>query len=376
MSATFFVRCGAEIRPHRNEHQPTSPAPAADSGFVGVASRTAQPGGRQSSFGQPTSHGFTLVELLVVIAIIGILVALLLPAVQAAREAARRSQCTNNLKQIGIALQNYETVHKQFPAGRFGCDTWTGQPCVGLPVSERVGASLFVAILPFLEEQTLFDEFNKEKFVGGPWLTSSGGDLTWLTRYETAIRARPSVFVCPSDEAPECCVPDGTLIVGESHYLSGRVTCAATGNYAGVMASMEGPPDNSYLVKLGSGAFLYVKKLGLREFTDGLSSTLFVGEGIVTDTADGSGIVWNLGYRFSTLRTTVNPINTPPGKGIVTTAANRVPMNGAFQSRHPGGAQFVFGDAHVAFLDDNIDLLRVFAPLATRNGEETIDVRY
>lgn len=338
--------------------------------------RSGSKGQRRVSFEQTCLGAFTLVELLVVIAIIGILVALLLPAVQAAREAARRSQCSNNLKQIGLALQNHAATYKQFPAGRLGCDTWAGEPCQGLTVAERVGASMFVTILPYLEEQPLFDDFNKENFVGGPWPTRAGGELAWLTNYADAIAARPEVFVCPSDEAPEFCVPDGTLIVGESHYLSGRVTRAATGNYAGVMASMEGPPDNSYFVKLGSGAFLYVRKLGLREFTDGLSSTLFVGEAIVTDTKDGGGIVWNLGYRFSTLRTTVNPINTPPGKGILTTAANRVPMNGAFQSRHPGGAQFVFGDAHVVFLDDNIDHLRVFAPLATRNGAETLSESY
>lgn len=327
---------------------------------------------RCSNSTQPCNRqrAFTLVELLVVIAIIGILVGLLLPAVQAAREAARRSQCTNNLKQIGLALQNHASTHGEFPAGRLGCDNWPGQPCQGVPTDERVGASFFVTILPYLEEQSLFDDFSKQNFVGGPWVTASGGSLTWLTNYSDAIAARPNVFVCPSDEAPPCAVPEGTLIVGESHYLSGRVTCAATGNYAGVMASMEGPPDNSYLVKLGSGAFNYKKTLGIRQFTDGLSNTLFVGEAVVSDTKDGGAIVWNLGYRFSTLRTAANPINTPTGKGIVTTAANRVPMNGAFQSKHPAGALFVFGDAHVDFIGENIDHLRVFAPLATRNGGE------
>jgi prepilin-type processing-associated H-X9-DG protein len=235
---------------------------------------------------------------------------------------------------------------------------------------------MFVAILPFLEEQELFDVFYQDRFIGGPWVTKAGGDVTWLARYEEAIAARPSGFVCPSDSPPGCCELDGFVVVGESQFMSGRVTCAATGNYAGVMASMEGPPSNSYAVKLGSGSFLYIKKLGLREFTDGLSSTLFVGEAVVSNTASGGAIVWNLGYRFSTLRTAVNPINTPTGKGTTTTASNRPPMNGAFQSTHPGGAQFVFGDAHVVFLDDNIDHLRVFAALATRNGSETIGEAY
>jgi prepilin-type processing-associated H-X9-DG protein len=118
-----------------------------------------------------------------------------------------------------------------------------------------------------------------------------------------------------------------------------------------------------------------LKKLAAREYPDGLSTTLFVGEAIVGDTKSGGGIVWNLGYRFSTLRTARNPINTPTGAGVITTAADRPPMNGAFQSRHPGGALFVFGDGHVDLLNENIDHLRVYAALATRNGSEVIDQR-
>jgi len=317
------------------------------------------------------NHGFTLVELLVVIAIIGVLVALLLPAVQAAREAARRSQCSNNLKQIGLALHNHASAHKDFPAGRLGCDTQAGNPCAGVAAADRLGPSFFVAILPYLEQQSLYNQYSLDGFVGAPWATRAGGDISWVSRYRDALATRPEVFVCPSDTAPVCGEPDGFLIVGESHYLPFG-TCAATGNYAGVMASMEGPPSNSYDVKMGSGSFLYLRKLRPRDITDGLSNTLFVGEAVVSNTASGGAIVWSLGYRFSTLRTAVNPINTPTGRGILTTASGRVPMNGAFQSQHPGGSQFVFGDGHVGFLSENIDHLRVYAALATRNGEEVI----
>ena len=103
-------------------------------------------------------------ELLVVIAIIGILVALLLPAIQAAREAARRSQCVNNEKQIGVALLNYESTRKKFPAGRHGCDD-SVQPqyagCEAVPTIEPSEMSTFVKILPFLEEQALYDRLTK-----------------------------------------------------------------------------------------------------------------------------------------------------------------------------------------------------------------------
>src|SRR5881396_964674 len=101
-------------------------------------------------------RGFTLVELLVVIAIIGILVALLLPAVQAAREAARRSQCGNNLKQIGLAMHNYEDTWKVFPPARVGCDGSNTYQCTGantIPANQGLGA--LAAILPFAELQTV-----------------------------------------------------------------------------------------------------------------------------------------------------------------------------------------------------------------------------
>src|SRR5215510_8400497 len=103
---------------------------------------------------QPSRHrsGFTLIELLVVIAIIGVLVALLLPAVQAAREAARRAQCTNNLKQIALAVATYEDSLKIYPTGRMGCDCWTDDVCGTRPSSTRPGTSAFVLILPQVEQ--------------------------------------------------------------------------------------------------------------------------------------------------------------------------------------------------------------------------------
>src|SRR4051812_14462593 len=155
--------------------------------------------------------GFTLIELLVVIAIIGVLIALLLPAVQAAREAARRGQCSNNLKQIGLALQNFASTNKTFPAGRYGCDTDNVGDCTSVPTANRVGPSMFVAILPQVEEQSLYDVFNQDRFVGGPWVTTAGGDITWVPKYKDAIATRPSVFVCPTDQAPPCCEMDGAV---------------------------------------------------------------------------------------------------------------------------------------------------------------------
>lgn len=132
-----------------------------------------------------SQQGFTLVELLVVIAIIGILVALLLPAVQAAREAARRAQCTNNLKNIGLAMVNYESSKRAFPAGRYGCDTFGTDICSGVAQEDRVGPSAFVAILPYLEEVSLFDQFSQNNFKNGPWPSRNGSTSTaWVALSE------------------------------------------------------------------------------------------------------------------------------------------------------------------------------------------------
>lgn len=315
--------------------------------------------------------GFTLVELLVVIAIIGILVALLLPAVQAAREAARRSQCSNNLKQIGLAMLNHESTHKVFPAGRYGCDNTNTRDCDGKTVQQRVGPSAFVALLPQLEEEALFEQFSQDNFDGGPWVTKEGGDVAWLPRYADAIAARPGAFVCPSDDSLPCCeVSPDAVIVGESHFLSRSATCAATGNYA-LCAGTNGPPGTFWGATKhdNTGAFVYVQRFAPRKFTDGLATTIFVGEAIETHTLNNA-LVWNLGYRHSSLRSTVNPINTPPGFPIYSNLYNRR-MNAAFQSQHAGGAQFVFGDAHVELINESISQA-AYEALATRAGADLV----
>src|SRR5688572_2084307 len=149
--------------------------------------------------------GFTLVELLVVIAIIGVLVALLLPAVQAAREASRRASCVNNLKQIGIALANFESAKKKYPQARNsdGAETKTCSACKALPNNVRLqGTSGFVSILPYLEEQGLYDLAKVDK--DGIWYWGSDNAL-WNAWQDAPrlkmIGMRPQVYVCPSDKS-------------------------------------------------------------------------------------------------------------------------------------------------------------------------------
>ncbi|WP_296452838.1 DUF1559 domain-containing protein [Rubinisphaera sp.] len=297
--------------------------------------------------------GFTLIELLVVIAIIAILVALLLPAVQQAREAARRSQCKNNLKQIGLALANYESTHRIFPPGRLGCDGITAGPCNGNPDYTRVGISGFVMILPQLEESALYDLFD---FNDIPY---TGYSTTWAAKNEQAIETRPSVYVCASDVSQ-----DSVQITSGSTTLD-----AATGSYAfmhGTLGPSQGIGTN---VKINNtGSFMYKTPYTIADITDGLTNTIFVGE-VTKAHTDESRNVWSeAGRHQSSLRTADNPVNTPPGTGI-TTSPYGTPLNGAFSSEHAAGCQYLFGDGHVSFLSENLSL-SIYKALATREGNE------
>ncbi|MBN1912216.1 MAG: DUF1559 domain-containing protein [Pirellulales bacterium] len=300
---------------------------------------------------------FTLVELLVVIAIIGILIALLLPAVQAAREAARRIQCSNHLKQIGLALANYEGVHKVYPPGRVGHDE---HGSASLAPEQKVGTSGMVMILPQLELQSIYDMFDFNK---GPWPYGS----SWLATMADAIAQRPPVFVCPSDEAEPYSIEPKVNTAYSTYGLP-----AATGSYAFCSGSIGAAGGLEQDIKYdNTGVFYYVVSHSVRDITDGVSKTFFAGEVFAGHTQDSSNI-WSRGLReMDTLRSTSNPMNSWPGDPIAMTNYG-LHVNGAFASRHPGGANFVFGDGHVAFVEENIDAF-VYMGLSTRNGQEAIN---
>jgi len=297
-------------------------------------------------------RAFTLVELLVVIAIIGVLVALLLPAVQAAREAARRTQCSNNLKQLVLALDVYEDALKAYPQGRVGCDGITDGPCSGEPNIQRVGTSGFVMLLPYLEATNLYNTFD---FNDGPW----GQTSTWEAKNASAVAMRPKFIVCPSDNS-------------QPSVTTGNVT-AATGSYAFVHGRLGPGQGISSTMKLyNTGMFNYRISQKRADATDGLSNTMFVGEVIDAHT-NLSRNIWTEGGRHeSCMRTTENAVNTKPGTGI-TTSPYGIPLFGGFGSRHPAGAQFAFGDGHVSYISDNI-ALDVYRALSTRSGQEAVSV--
>ncbi|HTN73772.1 MAG TPA: DUF1559 domain-containing protein, partial [Pirellulaceae bacterium] len=169
-------------------------------------------------------NAFTLVELLVVISIIGVLVALLLPAVQAARESARRMQCTNNLKQLSLAIVNYHASMNRYPPGRMGCDCWTDDVCKNNTDIQRAGSSGFAMILPQLEQQSLYDQIGWKKGAVYPTDCVDSTENGWNTGLTDLLKIRPKVFVCPSDNSKP--IPDG----GSS----------STGSYA-LCAGSQGP---------------------------------------------------------------------------------------------------------------------------------------
>jgi len=316
--------------------------------YVGVASRAAL---RPPRLGGPTSvQGFTLVELLVVIAIIGILVALLLPAIQAARESARRTACVNNLKQQATAIANFELTKKHLPPARLGPDSTNANEVFHLktPV-ERSGASGFVLMLPYLEEQALFEQLEIDTKNG---LYPAGVfSAFWRTpEREAALHTSLNVLRCPSTTSPPH---------SESPAYGSWTQKPAVGSYA-FCAGHRGPnskhPVRACMTKHhNTGAHLYWNTVKLAQVTDGTSKTISIGE-VIEEHTQSSSNVWSHVLRYADCyRVTDVPLNTPPNVDAKVVGENTANVNGAFASRHPGGAQFTFLDGHVEFVTENID---------------------
>ena len=278
-------------------------------------------------------RGFTLVELLTVIAIIGVLIALLLPAVQAAREAARRTSCQSNLRQIGIALHSYLSLHGCFPPGYLAnANTYT---------SPHWSWSAF--LLPHLEEQSLYDVLgvNTQEFGGGASLATPC----------TATQTPLSVFVCPSDRGPA---------------LNGSKGLFAKSNYRGIEGSQGTTTNETFDLMTSRNGVIYLNSCtSISAITDGTSNTLAVGECSLDPSGQTYiGTLWagmrglSGGMLFESDATWW--IDSEPLYCINGQAAQ------AFSSRHPGGAHFVFADGSVHFLQQAIDGQTLMA-LAGRN---------
>ena len=312
-----------------------------------------------------SQKGFTLVELLVVVVIIGVLIALLLPAIQASREAARRMQCASNVKQICNAVANYESVHGSYPPGRVGYDcAETPNGVKNLEETDRIGTSAFVLILPYIELDTIYNQIDFS--YGGLWTARRKGDnLLWSALNAAVIAQRPPIFVCPNDTANEFYESPQLA----PWYYIGDLD-AATGSYAFCMGSIMNTLSNGIdagMVKYhNNGVFHYIKGHKARDITDGLSQTIFLGETTEGHLARSSNI-WTRGiYMRDSLRMTYNPMNTPPEMGDWVEGLDGSILNGAFISNHPSGVNFGFGDGHVVFLDETMDE-HIYKAMSTRD---------
>jgi prepilin-type N-terminal cleavage/methylation domain-containing protein len=273
--------------------------------------------------------GFTLVELLVVIAIIGILVALLLPAIQAAREAARRTQCNNNQKQIALALHNYHDTYNRFPPGYFTTITSSSNP-------NRY--CWFQTILPFVEQSALFDQFQPEiNARRNPWDWPGSGE-------------RIQGFMCPSDPA------------------RGKVTGAGFhGNYLVVHGGHSLQPSSNQ--RSANGMFYVYSETKLADVLDGTSNVAMLGEiRLLRDGDDRRGRYYQVGY--DTANVTLALRDTPNGaadtghqdriRNSQWTPANHASGDGGWyrlnaRSYHPGGVLIALADGAVRFVSDNVN---------------------
>ncbi|WP_425395395.1 DUF1559 domain-containing protein [Aeoliella sp.] len=268
---------------------------------------------------------FTLVELLVVIAIIGILVALLLPAVQAAREAARRTQCQNHFKQVGLALHNYEGTHRELPYGQAANSCVSG---VGGGSITEARWAWGAQILPYMEDSSLHDliDFKKNPH-----------------QQLDAIRTFVDVYLCPSD-------PQGRELVSFTNFIEGLQDAAKT-NMDAIVDSTDhkcGGISVKHSSEKPDGAFANFSSFKFRQFTDGLSNTLFVCE--VTGAGEGtnSSHCWPI-LNSNDTAGGINGPNTIPGDGTWTY------HNNGPSSFHPGGCHFLMGDGSVQFLQESIE---------------------
>jgi len=297
------------------------------------------------------SRGFTLIELLVVISIIAVLIALLLPAVQQAREAARRTQCRNNLKQIGLAMHNYESTHSVFPSGMFE-DTNPG--------STGLGASGFTMMLPYIDQANSFAKYNFSEMYGS-------------TNNRAVLNQVIPAFICPS------------MNIAREVPLNACNEIGAIGSYLLCEGTAAYQSPSRGMFPFVSPVFFGTTSRPVRvaDVTDGTSNTMAVGESsyryklynwsscagnpALAGTPKHGYSRWGVGYPGAALGNTRNALGSGQRLNNFTSASTPT----GFASDHIGGVTFLLADGSVRFISENIDY-NTLDSLATRSGGEVV----
>ncbi len=339
------------------------------------------------------SSGFTLIELLVVIAIIAVLIALLLPAVQAAREAARRAQCVNNMKQIGLALMNYESSNNAFPPPKI----WSGS-CIGnnggvLGVLNTTG---FTMILGTLEQVPLLNAYNFSQASSNSIASGNTNVRGNAVVNSTVVGTLVPAYACPSDQPPEVANDPSGPYARSNARRSNYLMCSTMWmeyygpNTSGWGGSIPG------IVRSSRGMFLTDTSATIAEVTDGMSNTAMVGESPQIHLSDAFGPYWGSGTHTSTNGNVYPPpplVNSlaipsiafvgPEWRDFTTTLPNAPPnalecgtpcnskllYANTLGSKHPGGLNLVFGDGSVHFIRNSIQASTWWALHTIRGGE-------
>ncbi len=352
---------------------------------------------------RPNRHkGFTLIELLVVIAIIAILVSLLLPAVQQAREAARRTQCKNNLKQLGLALHNYHDVHSVFPAGYYSWPTRDGMGPDFAEIDPQTwdagpGWGWGTALLPFLDQVNLAAQMPSES-------------MLWDSQNAAAISTKLPMFLCPSSSGSEEAfevqdetgnalqIGGATVSLGRSHYVAnhGQESCwgecgaqSTTTVFTDIRTGVtETVTVNGDVSVVADGPFYRNSKTRFRDITDGTTNTIFLGE----HTSSLSDKTWVGVVPGAFTRPNITSPENGPDAAATLTLVHSGPSGGELDitgfpiihpvnfptlhvgqmvSEHVGGGQVCLADGSVRFLSENIDLL-LFSALSSQNEGEVL----
>ncbi|MHC5537486.1 DUF1559 family PulG-like putative transporter [Singulisphaera rosea] len=374
------------------------------------------------------SRAFTLIELLVVIAIIGVLVALLLPAVQAARDAARRSSCSNNLKQLGLAVHNYEQINQCLPASSlYPCPAVA--PGTGSQLCWGFGVSPLVALLQFIEQGTIYNAYNAGLGVYGSYPPSTSGPITWWAN-TSVFNMQVNLFLCPADSPRQLKQPITNYVAN----IGGPF----------IMYGYSGPfvPTNGATIDNGNGTYTALNypnsqttaTVGFASITDGTSNTALWSEGVsgtnsqviagtgqvaemrgffntnftnnpntlfrtetqvyqflaacrslasgtLASAADGSGtgsrgLSWQISFPYYANFGMYNHVGGPNSRQCACAPTDAVGLDifgsSSATSLHPGGVNVGMCDGSVKFVREQISL-RTWWALGTRSGNEAID---